>query len=62
MSLDNSLRMTNLEDQRVCESVQERIGHHKKGQPLGAVEESLYRFQNAYLKKRSRWGAFRVRN
>jgi len=55
MSLSNSLRMTNLEDQRICESVQERIHHHQRGQPLGAVEESLYRFQQAYLRRRSRW-------
>lgn len=61
-SLYNSLRMTNIEDQRVCEGVQSRIHHHKKGQPLGAVEESLYRFQKSYLKKRSRWPFFRGRS
>jgi phenylpropionate dioxygenase-like ring-hydroxylating dioxygenase large terminal subunit len=54
-SLSNSLRMTNLEDQRICESVQQRVHHQRKGQPLGAVEESLYRFQKAYLQKRSWW-------
>ena len=42
---------TNLEDRRVCERVQSQIRHHRRGQPLGAVEEPLHRFHGSYRKK-----------